>query len=541
MKEKLAFDFVQVGCSRWKTRLVECLPTLFLLRWGWFIVATMLVTTVSTAFFPDIPTPTRYQASLLVQSPLPAHFGITRTQDTSNIFYTNFFVSPAVLNMVLPKHKDLQLSDLQLYVTALPVVGTNVIQLSALGPTPQEATSLVEDVYDAAVIEPGIRRSGLINALTNLLNAELIQARNDVTSTFATLQTLKAQKLMSSPAYFQLYASYREQQQLVDNINKHLSVLQQQGSIGTDILKLGSSTPSITTIPGYPPTRNLRLSLSPLIGLIMGLGGALLASTFTDQLPLRSKKHRDVLPHCIATIPWLAGLQQNVLQTLKQNPPCLWLLQQLRNQASADKRPLRLITVTSPDNGEGKSTIATSLALAASQCGLKTMLVDAHLQQPILHSWFQLSATPGMLDAVSRCVTDPTRAAVSLDLTEHNPGIMPIGDTSLVGQTQTERFPIKGLRSFMEVLRFQADIVIIDAPALLHGGNALHLASLSDMTLLVVDAYKSRGHRVGEAEKLLLTIEASFAAILNRARAGEEDEEDTEQAPCASSGSDHYM
>ncbi|MFZ5518017.1 MAG: polysaccharide biosynthesis tyrosine autokinase [Candidatus Zhuqueibacterota bacterium] len=65
--------------------------------------------------------------------------------------------------------------------------------------------------------------------------------------------------------------------------------------------------------------------------------------------------------------------------------------------ASADFRS-NAVVVTSPQPGEGKSTTAINLAITTAQLGYNTLLVDADLRRPILHSIFHIKREAGLSD-----------------------------------------------------------------------------------------------------------------------------------------------
>ncbi|HZO75480.1 MAG TPA: CpsD/CapB family tyrosine-protein kinase [Ktedonobacteraceae bacterium] len=492
----------------------------FLLRWGWFIALAMLVTTITTAFVPDAQYPPTYQAMLLIQAPRPGNFSLptTASQGATGIFYTNYFVSAATLSLVLPKYKDLQLSDLQSMVSVVPVIGTNVVQLIADGNTPQEAIQLVNDVYRAGTTQVNEQRFKLDQELIDNLNKELVQAKQDAADSFGTLQSLIAANQVSSFAYVQINSQYKEQLQRIDNINKQLLTLQQQiAGRNNGILQVIGNAPQVTTIPSSPATTGQRLALSPLVGLIMALGGILLANTFSNRLPLRKKKQEAVqakIAAVIAPLPLRAGR----VEALRQVSPCLALFRHLHYWASEQMQELHIITVTGPGERDGKSTVATGLALAAAQSGVRTLLVDANPQHPVLHDWFNLPNEVGTLDRVHACAAGATVALFEQQTIEQHLSLLPIGSQPLSADILADPLRLNGLRPLISLLRQQADLIIFDAPALLDDAGATNLAQLSDITLLVVDAQRSARTSVAEAEHLLATTGIPSTIVINRAR-----------------------
>ena len=511
--EKMSDDTMHVARSE---KLALCKT--FLWRWGWFIVLVMVVTTVTTALLPDSQASPSYQATLLIQSPRPDKFGLSITPlGDASTFYSSYFISPVALNLVLPKYKGWQLSDLQALVSISPVVGTNVVELIASGETAKDAVALVNDVYAAGIAAINTQRFKLVNAMISDLNQELVQTQHDAADSFSTLQSLQAGKLGSSFAYIQIDRLYKEQLQHISTVNKQLLVLQQEVlARNNTILQVVSTMPQVTTVPSTTATMGQRLALAPLIGLVMAVGGILLANTFSNKLPLRNKKEA-VLSRIAAMIPLLPSSRDH-LELLRQTSPCLALFRSLRYQAGERMQPLHVVTVTGAGDREGKSTVATGLAIAAAQSGLRTLLVDANVQDPILHKWFNIPNELGTLDRVQACATDGTCFLSGRPTTEEQLYFMPIGNQQLSSDILVDPLRLNGLRPLIDLLRHQADLVVFDAPTLLNDAGAINLAQLSDLTVLVVDAQKSQRSIVVEAEHVLASTNIASTIVLNRAR-----------------------
>ena len=56
----------------------------------------------------------------------------------------------------------------------------------------------------------------------------------------------------------------------------------------------------------------------------------------------------------------------------------------------------RVIVTTSPEAGDGKTTVATNLAIALAQIGRRVVLVDGDLRKPRLHTIFDTVGTSGL-------------------------------------------------------------------------------------------------------------------------------------------------
>ncbi len=503
----------------WRSRLASY--STLLVHWGWFIVLSIILITFCTVRLPDSPSVESYQATLQVE--IPASNGVS-----ANVtFFSQLFTSPSTLSLTLPKlnklqqFRDYQLSDLQALVTAAPVVGANIVSLSATGNTTQDATIVVNDVYQTLQQEIQMDRSTIAGKLEQLLQSELKQCENDIANSSAQLQNLQTTNQQSSSQYHQLNVLYHAQMQRSNAINAQLTTLSQPGSGTNGILSLTKSTLAITTIPASAPTMPVRLALSPLIGLIMGVGGAMLVSRFSSTLSLRGKKREKVPLHIICAIPVLSQARGNHLQMLEKSSSYgLLLLRRLRHYAVENERPLQVITITSPKGREGKSTIATSLAIAAAQSGLRTLLVDIHPRQPVLHTWFHSPNTVGTLNSIRSFAAGIAGPSPIINTSVPKLNLIPIGNTDQkkAADTLDDALRTDGLLPFTQLLRNQADLIIFDGPPLLGDASAVHPLMLADAVLLVVDAKRSQSSKVLETEAILTKMGVFFSLVLNRAK-----------------------
>lgn len=517
-------QYIQMSRANWRTQLAQY--GRFLLRWGWFVVLLIILTTTITKFIPDAASSTVYEASLQVQIALPSGSGVI-AQNNAGTFFASLMSSPSTLSLAvssldkLPAFKGLQLSGLQSLVTVTPVTQANVIQLNAIAASPEDATKMANIVYQSFLQTVHKERSAVVDGLHASLVSEQQQVEKDLGNLTTQLQQLSLQGRTSTPQYRYFSDLQVEEKQLAGTINANLLALEQQGFVGNqDILQLVKPQPNITTIPATPGTQGQRLTLAPIIGLLMGLAGALLANNFSNSLPLRGKKREMVLPHITAIFPVIPE-KRNRLAALQQvSAQCQPILLHLRYQAAEYEKRLKLITVTSPRGGEGKSTIAASFAIACAQSGFRTLLVDANPHKPVLHTWFQVPNTNGTLDSVRSLINGTIGPSPIVSSPITNLGLLPSGNANPNRKASTieEPLPVDGLRSFTALLTKQADIIIFDSSSLLRDVEAIDLASLSDIVLMVVDAKKSKSSDVLEAETLLSDLGLPYATVLNRAK-----------------------
>jgi Mrp family chromosome partitioning ATPase len=518
MKKEIAMTSFEISQNGWLSKWLVNGKLVF--RWGWFVLLSMLLTTVCSYFISDLVSYDSYQATLQVQ--VRAGSGTSMQGATTTTFFANLLQSPGVLDLALtrlhryPQFKGYLLVDLQDgLVTTTVIKDTSVIRLSGYGDTARDATLIVSTVYDALVQKIQTDRASVINGINARLNTELAQVQADMVQTSAILEQLQATNQTTSSQYTLFTNQYSAQKQRLQEINASLTTLQQEGF--DDLLAIASDTPAITTLPAASSTKADRLLLSPFVGLMMGLSGALVASRFSTRLTLRGKKRAVVLPRVAAVVPLLHISEEQYEQSLVDNASNLLpLLRRLRYQTVEHEQRLQVITVTSPKIGEGKSTIATCLAITAAQSGLNAILVDANPRRPVLHTCFRVPGTDGILNTI-RSLGWGTIGALPLQQTSvPKLTVLPIGymHTDLA-DLREEPFRVDGLQPFIELLRQRADLIVFDGSSLLYDADISALIGLSDTVLLVIDAQKGQSTAALEAEARFAEIGVSSNIVLN--------------------------
>jgi len=117
------------------------------------------------------------------------------------------------------------------------------------------------------------------------------------------------------------------------------------------------------------------------------------------------------------------------------------------------------LAIVSPSSGDGRSYLAANLAIVFSQLGERTLLVDAHLQNPRLHEMFGVQIAPGLSSGlvgrssgVLKTVSIPQLSNLWLVPAGAQP---PNADDLLARNT---------LIKVCSVLKSQYDVVLFDTP-----------------------------------------------------------------------------
>ncbi|MDX1983292.1 MAG: AAA family ATPase [Bryobacteraceae bacterium] len=146
----------------------------------------------------------------------------------------------------------------------------------------------------------------------------------------------------------------------------------------------------------------------------------------------------------------------------------------------------KVIVITSPGPGEGKTTLVGNLAVAIAETGKRVLLVDADLRRPRLHRLFQLQDVPGLRDLI---ISD--LPAEDVDLVHYIqpsavPGVSLLASGYGPQETATPLLFSHRVPVLLDRLRRDFDIVLIDTAPALHFADSRLLGRFSDGVVLVV-------------------------------------------------------
>lgn len=189
---------------------------------------------------------------------------------------------------------------------------------------------------------------------------------------------------------------------------------------------------------------------------------------------------------------------------------------------TADRTAPKVIAVTSPARGDGRSTVAIDLAAALAKSGQAVVLVDGDLREPVLANWLPLS-------------DEQREHAESRGLTTVLAGEHQIGEAVIdspadlsfallpAGPVPTAGGPLWRAGNADEALSDlskQYDYVIVDTPALTTGTDAALVAALADGALVVVRLGRTRTPGLRRAMEMLSAAHANVIGTVANAERG---------------------
>jgi len=169
------------------------------------------------------------------------------------------------------------------------------------------------------------------------------------------------------------------------------------------------------------------------------------------------------------------------------------------------------LAVTSSGPGEGKTVVASNLALALAQTGQRVLLIDADMRRPRVHEVLQQRQEPGLSNVLTgdSKYNDSVLAIENTGLSVLTAGHMPPNPAELLGSKRFEDLLI--------MLKARFDWVVIDTPPVMAVTDAPIITHITDGVLFVVGSeMTSRGVAQTAIEQLVNANARIVGAVLNR-------------------------
>jgi len=284
---------------------------------------------------------------------------------------------------------------------------------------------------------------------------------------------------------------------------------------------LADTTQATTTladsapVPGSParPRPKLYTAVAGILGLALGLGLAFMR----ERLDRRLRTLEDVETQF--DIPVLARIPRRGRTEYSQAAfqEASRILRTNLQFASPDGRP-RSIAVTSAREGEGKTTIAASLADASAEVGLSVLAVEGDLRRPGLQRLLLPGTREPLRPGLSNYLVDGSRLEESIFPTERSGiRIVPAGP---LPPSPSALLESRRARAAMADFAAEADLTVIDCPPLNIGADASVIADRVEGVIMVIDLQVSTEHSVRQGLRQLSAVRAPLlGVVVNRDKA----------------------
>lgn len=395
------------------------------------------------------------------------------------------------------------------------------------------------EVLSATTTTQGAR-AALLEEIANILEAskrDLVAADQEIGS-LAGLYAAAEQRAFDLNL---LEIEYKRLARAKENTERlHTIVLERskESELSTQMRFNNVSVIDRALTPTMPirPRAGLTLGLGALGGALLGLGLVVLRERLDRRI--RGSEDAEALLGltCLGTIPEAAKAPGPARVSLAPTrrarsatsnaegsvSPELWVhqfptsafaeaIRALRTNLlfSSPDRPYRTILVTSASPTDGKTTVATSLAISLARTGKSVLLIDADLRKPRLSRVFSLGQES---QGVTSVVLEPELFASAIRRTDiENLAVLPTGTlppnpAELLHSVAFERLLTAASENF--------ERVVIDSPPLVAVTDAAILSRFVDTTLLVTRSGSTRKDHAKKAARALRDVGSKVAGMV---------------------------
>lgn len=281
------------------------------------------------------------------------------------------------------------------------------------------------------------------------------------------------------------------------------------GAAASPITVTTVATPDLPTEP-ISPNRMRMLAVGVALGLLLGVGGAVLRSRLDNSVKDDESAARAAGVPVIGHVGQDRELAASHTVQWHSSSPAAEAFRQLRTnlQFLRPDNPARMIMVSSAVPSEGKTTVAVNLALALAQSGRRVVLVEADLRRPRVARYLGLVGGVGLTNVLT--------GQAKLDDV-----LQPQGDGRLVvlgagpsAPNPGELLASSAMVTLLEELSAQSDYVVINVPPVLPVADAVGLAPLVDGTLLCCRYGETTSHQLAQSRAALDQVGATTLGVV---------------------------
>ena len=368
------------------------------------------------------------------------------------------------------------------------------------------------------------------NPAVEALRDRIASTRADLSAKEAAAVVLAAQSAKLNKALGRYTDIQRQQAQLQRDLDalqgavkdgnekvRQLSARERAMQVaGAPITILEPGTPAVKIAPN--PVRNLILAL--FVGALLACGAALLQDSLDDRVRDEDEARQILGAPILAHFPLLPVSDER--QILDLNKPDRLLLETFRALRSNVQFALvnsagKKLQVTSTVPNEGKSYIASNLAITMALDGRKVILVDADLHRPTAHERFNVARQPGLTNVLvgQSPVRESLQESGFDNLLLLSAGALPPNPAELLNSP--------AMADVMQELESMADLVIFDTPPLLATSDSQLMSAKMDGVVFVMQMGSVARSGTLRAFELLKQAHANVIGIVfNKVDAGKD-------------------
>lgn len=489
-------------------------------RWLWLIVLSMVLAAGGAYLYSSAQPPT-YTATvtLLIDN---SSTGSSQVTDYNAILtserlartYSQLLKSPTVLDEVMANLSlDMDTGALASLIDVELVRDTQLIRVTVTTLDPVLSALVANEIPTVFARQNAALQSSNYDAIRQRLSGELDEASAEIQQLQLDLANLPDED--SSETQFrriQLETELEQIQQVYAALLQSLEGINlTEAQSGNNVIIYDSAR--APEMPSGPRTM-LNTLIGLFIGAVLALGVVLLIDFLDDRVHSKEQLQAAVSAPVLGQIFRVADTNEKANGPIAAADPSAPVAEAFRSlrtnvQFASVDREIRTLLITSARPSEGKSTIATNLAVVLANAGLRVILIDGDMRNPSIH---KLNRLPNKTGLTNLLIND----AISLDaaLQDGATSNMSLITAGPIPPNPSELLSSMKMQRLLERLTGICDIIIVDTPPVLAVTDPVVLAPKVDAAILVVDSTKTRIAEAVTAAEQLRQVGANLAGLV---------------------------
>jgi len=299
---------------------------------------------------------------------------------------------------------------------------------------------------------------------------------------------------------------------ILDDRIKELNVTEDVGALNISILEVARPA----TSPSEPQRAHI-MGIALVVGLMLGVGLAFFRDWLDQKLHSAEEISAILGVPVLGAVPSMPSRQSIVDRGQKvhldSDSHAAEAYRTIRTAVffGAPKDQAKTVLITSPAPLDGKTSLASNLAIAMAQAGQKTLIIDADFRRPMQHEIFKLNHRDKGLSTVLagagslQEAIQPTEIK-GLEVLTSGPAV----------PNPSEMLNSETFARTLEHLCERYDRIVIDSPPVMPVTDSQILAAICNITLLVLRAERSTRKASQQARDALLSVGAHIlGAVVN--------------------------
>lgn len=338
------------------------------------------------------------------------------------------------------------------------------------------------------------------------------QREHDLQINFNAQQQQAIEVSAAAAQYLRLQSDVdnaRKTEEQIDGRKREVELARDLGMLNIDPFEAAIVQPKPAR-----PQKALTLGIGLLVGLVLGSGLGFLRDWFDDRFrtvaEMRSATRLPLLgivPRMPGSSPAVIG-QQTLLEPLSAMSEACRMIRTAIHFGGSGKDRRGTLLITSPSSSEGKSTLASNLAITLAQTGRRVLLIDADLRLPTQHKIFGAINQNGLSTLLQgglplEEVVEPTEIN-GLEL-------LPAGP---LPRNPAEMLNSPAFSELLDILYDRYDHVVIDSAPVVGLADSRIIAASCDATVLVLRSGVSTRRNTELARGGLHSVGAQIVGIV---------------------------